>query len=118
VLVCLAKLAMGPKPAKEVGEEGEAAGWAWRTIRRARDTMEIRIYRDGYGGLGQWWWRLPDAENGPYERGPIKGVQITSHTGNVDTLGAFEEPPEKQGEKRGFTAYETIGVHNCESGHL
>jgi putative DNA primase/helicase len=82
-------LAMGPKPAKEVREEGEAAGYYWGTIRRAKDALTVKVYRDGFGEYSQWWWSLADSGDHPSEGAQHEGAHIPSHSGNLRTFGAF-----------------------------
>lgn len=55
-------LANGPKPSKAIKEQGEVAGHAWRTLRRAKDEIGVVAKFRGFGKSGQWMWRLPDSE--------------------------------------------------------
>ena len=50
-------LKTGPMAAGKVKEEAEGAGYAWRTVQRAKDDLGIKPYRDQFGGA--WIWRLP-----------------------------------------------------------
>jgi putative DNA primase/helicase len=51
----------GPKWATEIQEAARKAGHAWRTVRRAADTMGIERRRQG-GRNGQWIWSLEATE--------------------------------------------------------
>ncbi|SOY48744.1 putative TOPRIM domain protein [Cupriavidus taiwanensis] len=53
-------LADGVVPAKEVESEANAAGIAWRTVRRASDRLNVKK-RKGDGG--KWYWSLPNSGN-------------------------------------------------------
>jgi putative DNA primase/helicase len=50
-------LKTGPMAAGKIKGEAEGAGYAWRTVQRARDDLDIKPYRDEFGGA--WMWRLP-----------------------------------------------------------
>ncbi len=50
-------LAEGPRPATAVQAEAISAGIRPKTIRRARETLGIRLVKDGY--QGPWLWALP-----------------------------------------------------------
>jgi len=52
-------LKAGPMESAKIKEEGTAAGYAWRTLHRAKDELGIRPYRERFGG--SWMWKLPDA---------------------------------------------------------
>ncbi|HSW00330.1 MAG TPA: AAA family ATPase [Sedimentisphaerales bacterium] len=51
----------GPLSSIQVQEEAKSAGFAWRTVHRAKDDLRICPFRDQFGG--SWIWRLPAAEN-------------------------------------------------------
>ena len=56
------KLADGPRSAREIFEEAQAAGFSEITIRRARKRLGVIAERQGEPGRrggGVWWWRLP-----------------------------------------------------------
>jgi putative DNA primase/helicase len=50
-------LGAGPMAAGKIKEEAEGAGYAWRTVHRAKDDLGIQPYRDQFGGA--WMWKLP-----------------------------------------------------------
>jgi putative DNA primase/helicase len=46
-----------PMAAGKIKDEAGEAGYAWRTVQRAKDDLGIKPYRDQFGGA--WMWRLP-----------------------------------------------------------
>lgn len=50
-------LKTGPMEAGKIKEEAKEAGYAWRTVQRAKDDLGITPYRHQFGGA--WIWRLP-----------------------------------------------------------
>jgi len=49
-------LAQGPLRSKQIQKDAEGAGYAWRTIQRAKKALEVTAYKDGM--KGGWLWRL------------------------------------------------------------
>ena len=49
----------GPAPTKHVEAEAKAAGIAWRTVRRASDTLQVKKQKSD----GKWYWSLPGISN-------------------------------------------------------
>lgn len=52
-------LAAGPRPAKELRDEAQRYGIAWRTVERAKGKLGIINGPEGFGR--PWVWRLPDS---------------------------------------------------------
>lgn len=52
-------LAGGRRPANDVTHEAEGLGIAKATLRRAKKALGVEAEREGFGGGGVWWWRLP-----------------------------------------------------------
>lgn len=50
-------MANGELLVEKIKEEAGAAGMAWRTVHRAKDSLGIIPYRQGFSGA--WAWRLP-----------------------------------------------------------
>jgi putative DNA primase/helicase len=79
-------LADGPLPARQVRSEGDAAGYSWATIRRAKDAAGIEAFRDGGAAdQGRWLWRLPAGES--LRCSPNA---YDAQDKDVSTLGEFE----------------------------
>ena len=49
----------GQAPTKHVETEAKAAGIAWRTVRRASDTLQVKKQKSN----GGWYWSLPGISN-------------------------------------------------------
>jgi len=64
-------LKTGPMEAGKIKEDAEEAGYAWRTVQRAKDDLGIVPYRDHFGGA--WIWRLPTG--GACQDGPCHDPQ-------------------------------------------
>jgi len=50
----------GPMASKDIQAEAKEAGYAWRTVHRAKDDLEIKPYRQQFGS--EWMWKLPSCE--------------------------------------------------------
>lgn len=48
-----------PMPARTLIKEASAIGIASRTLHRAKDTLGVRVQRQGWGQGGQWLWAAP-----------------------------------------------------------
>ena len=56
-------LESGPVPTQTVRTEAEAAGYAWRTVRRAvEDLVPVRAFKLPGQFCGPWYWRLDDPD--------------------------------------------------------
>lgn len=77
-------LKAGPMEVAKIKEEAKAAGYAWRTLHRAKDELGIRPYRERFGG--NWTWKLPDA--------PAPTCQPPGEKGNLASWHASENPKE------------------------
>jgi hypothetical protein len=53
-------LRSGPMASKDIQVEAKEAGYAWRTVHRAKDDLAIKPYRQQFGS--EWMWRLPSCE--------------------------------------------------------
>jgi hypothetical protein len=54
-------LAKGPVLAKEVEDAARECGIAIRTLKRAKGSIGVESYKEGFGKEAKWYWRLPDA---------------------------------------------------------
>ncbi len=81
-------LADGPMAAKEVKADSDEAGFAWRTIERAKRELGVEVIRTGgLGKAGRWEWHLPKTAKTAL-RPPNKGVGGLSN--NLAVLGDSE----------------------------
>jgi hypothetical protein len=59
----------GPMSRKAIQADADGAGYAWATIRRAKDLLDIEAVKEG-GRFGekkqQWVWRLPEGAQGEH----------------------------------------------------
>jgi|GEM_PF-440855 hypothetical protein len=66
----------GPMPAKTIRAEAEGAGYAWATIRRAKDRLGVEARKQGgsFGGKGAVWvWLLPQDAQTPEGEHLVEG---------------------------------------------
>jgi hypothetical protein len=56
-------LSSGPMEVGDVRNEAQAAGYSWRTVERAKDSLSIKSERRAFGE--KWRWVLPDDSAGP-----------------------------------------------------
>ncbi len=56
-------LAPGELEVQQVKDEARAAGVKWRTLERAKVSLNVRSYRSQFGGA--WMWRLPKNPSPP-----------------------------------------------------
>lgn len=77
-------LAAGPTPTKTLEAEAKAAGLAWRTVRRAADSIGVRRKK---GGMSDgWYWSL-DTEL--VQKSPKASIQNDGHL--RENLDKFED---------------------------
>jgi AAA domain len=85
----------GPEAQKEIKRQAEEAGFAWRTVRRAKDLLGVEVRREGgIGERGRWIWRLSK-----------KPKVSTSEFGHLSHLSQVQTPKVPK-------------VSNVGSGHL
>lgn len=73
------QLAVGPVPSEDLQRRARADGVAWRTVRRAKDALEVSARRHGFGEGSKWIWELPEGEDA-HRRCP-----------STETVDAFDE---------------------------
>lgn len=83
------RLALGMCPSKTLQSEAEAAGIAWRTVRRASDRLGV-VKRKG-GMNDGWYWSLPALKVSTEEAEQV-------HSKTVDTFGTFGPEVDTFGE--------------------
>jgi len=72
-------LAEGPRPARDIYAEAEAAGISKRTLKRAKKSLGVTSHKEGMDG--PWLWELPDS----------KGANVTE-AGTLGTLRTSSLP--------------------------
>jgi hypothetical protein len=55
-------LTNGPLDARQIKRAAEQAGFAWRTVFRAKQRLGIDAVKLGFGPSGKWTWMLPDTK--------------------------------------------------------
>jgi putative DNA primase/helicase len=80
-----ALLADGPMLSKQIKQEGEQAGFAWRTLWRSAHRLNVETERvGGLAGGGKWYWRLPaPAMCATKCATPNEVAQIEADPGNI-----------------------------------
>ncbi len=55
-------LEQGPQTVPAIKAQTAQAGLAWRTVERAKKKLNVKSFKDGFGGEGSWKWKLPHQE--------------------------------------------------------
>lgn len=105
-------LETGPKATKDVKAEAKAAGFAWRTIWRAKSTLPVKTYRDGYGVHGGWWWRLESKDASHLSKCATKDATVTKD-GTLGTLGTDWNNNKENGDYNTFLTREAPKDAKC-----
>jgi putative DNA primase/helicase len=87
----------GPKPATTIQTEAKRSGHAWRTVRRAKDALNVVVRKSGM--TGGWEWSLPP--EGGHERPKVSTPRVWPSSGegghlrgsdsSTDLLGTVED---------------------------
>jgi hypothetical protein len=82
-------LTEGPRSVQDVKSEAQAAGIAWRTVRRAQEELGVAPRKVGKpGDREQWWeWGLPTPED---VHSAEDGLRVTRRTSS-DPVDIFDE---------------------------
>lgn len=92
----------GPRPAKDLFDEWKnGEGGSERTLKRAKQSVDVEAYRDKVPG--PWWWRLPGKDARP------------SQDGELGPLGTLAE---NEADLPCFDAYDSKGAKLSEPGIL
>jgi putative DNA primase/helicase len=101
-------LADGMVPAKTVEAEAKAAGLAWRTVRRASDTLRVRKKK---GMENRWYWSLPNLS----KKGEVVQLGQPSALDNMDNMEAVTTAVNDPQSGQGAAAVsERLGVEEVE----
>jgi len=109
-------LADGPLPAKQIIEEADDAGIAEKTLRRAKNLLDVIVYRENTTGekrgSGRWLWKLPMVEL-------VKGGLQGSHQDVQDGQGGPKEGSGHLGQIRDSQTQEPrIDKPDVQDGHV
>lgn len=89
-------LADGPVAVSEIDAAAEAAGHAWRTVRRAKDGLDIQSRKTGLD-CG-WEWHLPAAKVASTEKWTPSGIDRTETAGQLEDVHvSSDERPSSAG---------------------
>lgn len=72
-------LAKGPLPATQIQKEAQQAGIVGKPLRRAREKLGIKPYKDRQTFSGPWWWALPgheDAQDSEEATPAVEGILV------------------------------------------
>jgi len=81
-------LADGALSSKDISREAKEAGIAWRTVRRAKDELGLRVRKDKFGG--GWVWELPTSGKNT-EGGHNSPVSKSGQLGHLSTYGGDDD---------------------------
>jgi hypothetical protein len=100
-------LADGVMAQKKVKAEAEGAGLSWRTVRRAKNRLGIKPYKERGKEHGSWMWSLTQG-----------GHNASQHARGkmLDTLATLVEAQESQGGQSGQDL--DVGTLPDSNGHL
>ena len=83
-------------PVKEIEAEAKEAGIAWRTIRRASDSLGVLKKR---GAENRWYWSLPKLSK-TANLSNLSNIQTLDNLDNMDnSAGDFHEAAPKPNEE-------------------
>ena len=79
------RLSEGPISQREIKGDAKAAGIAWRTVRRAKDSLGITSEKEGF--KGGWRWQLPTLQ-GVQQLSKMSSPGTWTSSPQLDTFGA------------------------------
>ena len=72
-------------PQKKVKAEAEGAGLSWRTVRRAKDRLGIKPYKERGKEHGGWLWSLPQGGHDADQHAHVRKLDALA---TLDTIEA------------------------------
>lgn len=81
----------GGKPQQHIRKEANAAGFAWRTVERAKAALGIKSSKTGFDG--GWVWNFPKTAKNPEDRQEIEPQKL----GGLGGLGDVRTPADDSG---------------------
>jgi hypothetical protein len=97
------ELSNGPVSVNQLQEDARAAGYSWRTVRRAQDALGIKPRKDGF--KGGWTWQLPEDGHEPPKMSTSNAWTSSPKLATFDSQGYA---PDREGP--GVTC-QTCGSH-------
>jgi hypothetical protein len=85
-------LADGEMPQKKVKAEAEGAGLSWRTVRRAKDRLGIKPYKERGKEHGGWLWSFPQGGHDAEQHAHVRKLDPLA------TLDTFEAKDSQDGQ--------------------
>jgi putative DNA primase/helicase len=82
-------LISGPMTAKAVKADADGAGFAWRTVQRARPRVGITTHKDGL--RGGWVWSLPNAPTGRRRHEGAEDANLETVTPSAPSVAPSDE---------------------------
>ncbi len=79
------RLAEGPVSQREIKGDAKAAGIAWRTVRRAKDSLGIMSEKEGFKGGWRWQLLVPQ---GVQQLSKVSSPEMWTPSAKVDTFEA------------------------------
>jgi putative DNA primase/helicase len=102
-------LADGPMAQKKVKVEAEGAGLSWRTVRRAKDRLGIKPYKERGKEHGGWLWSLSQGVQPSDQDAHVKKLDTLD---TLDTFGASDSQDGQGGQDL------EVGTLLISDGHL
>ena len=78
----------GERAADEVARLAKGAGISEATLRRAKDALNVKVQRAGFGKEGRWLWSLPIDAHSTSTYGDEDPPPINAH---IDSMGTYAE---------------------------
>ncbi len=105
-------LGSGVTPAAEVKDEAKAAGYAWRTVQRASESIGVIPRRSSFGG--GWTWELPVQDANPRRQAPPGGNNLASlRLGDNDPENDVSTRQDTEGAESFLLG--TLGADNADN---
>jgi bifunctional DNA primase/polymerase-like protein/AAA domain-containing protein/primase-like protein len=106
-------LTSGPKPPTEIGPAGRAAGYAWRTLERAKAQLGVQSVKRGFGDQGAWVWVLPKDR---LNEGKA-ALGDSTPPGSLESSGTDQRPPKaaKTAESEGIGPQAAFGEEDPDA---
>ena len=91
------RLFEGPVSQTEIKAAAKIAGIAWRTVRRAKDSLAVTSQKDGF--KGGWFWRLPGTVD-VHQIAKVSSPGMWTPSPQLDTFDADASTAEQAAKSR------------------